>query len=287
MLYIILLVCFVAIIMAFLMIYVPLKEGYSKADAKAQASVAKELDEMFLFIPVDYLGYIKFGCLVGFGLVVFMLTFNMKQPGPYIAAGLAAAIGYFAPEIVVHRLKIKRRKDFGEQLVDGLVLLSNGLRAGFTLQQAVEMLVEESRPPISQEFALVLRQYRLGMDIDEALTNCVKRTQDEDLGLAVTAVMITRQVGGNLAEIFDRIVTMIRDRKTLEGKVNSLTAQGRLQALVVALIPYVLGLVIAKINPEMMRLMWTTIPGFLALGLVIILDTAGYFWVLKLSKIEY
>lgn len=287
MLYVILLVCIAAIITGFLMIYVPLKEGYQKADERAQASVARELDEMFVFIPTDYLGYIKFGCLVGFGLVMFLLTFNMKQPGPYVMAGLAGVLGYFAPELLVHRLKIQRRKKFGEQLVDGLVLLSNGLRAGFTLQQAIEMLVEESKPPISQEFALVLRQYRLGVDIDEALLNCVKRTQDEDLGLAVTAVMITRQVGGNLAEIFDRIVTMIRDRKTLEGKVDALTAQGRMQAIVVAVIPYALGVAIVKINPELMRLMWTTIPGFLALALVVILDTVGYFWVLKLSKIEY
>ena len=104
MLYIILLVCFIAIIMAFLMIYVPLKEGYRKADEKAQASVARELDEMFVFIPVDYLGYIKFGCLIGFGLLVFILTFNRKQPGPYLAGGLAAAVGDFAAPAVRPRL---------------------------------------------------------------------------------------------------------------------------------------------------------------------------------------
>jgi len=184
-------------------------------------------------------------------------------------------------------MKRKRLKQFSEQLVDGLVLLSNGIRAGFSLQQALEMLVEESKPPISQEFALVMRQYQLGMDIDEALLRCVARTEDEDLGLAVTAVMITRQVGGNLAEIFDRIVSMIRDRKMLDGKVEALTSQGKLQALVVALIPYILGAVVAKINPEMMKLMWTTIPGFIALGTVILLDTIGYLWVLKLTKVDY
>ncbi len=133
----------------------------------------------------------------------------------------------------------------------------------------------------------MLRQYSLGLDLDEALAKCVTRTGDEDLGLAVTAIAITRQIGGNLAEIFDRIVGMIRERKLLEGKTTALTAQGRMQAMVVACIPYVLGLVVAKVNPEMMKVMWTTIPGFISLGLVVVMDTVGYLWVVKLTKVDY
>ena len=287
MLYVILIISFAAAILAFLMIYVPIREGVKRANVHAEESVSKDLDAMFMFISVEHLTYVKVGCMVGLAAVLFLLAFNAKPPAPILVGIFGAVLGYFTPEIVLNYLRKKRIEKFGEQLVDALVLLSNGLRAGFTLQQALEMLVEESKPPISQEFALVLRQYRLGMDMDEALVKCVERTGDEDLGLAVTAVAITRQVGGNLAEIFDRIVAMIRDRKLLEGKVTSLTAQGKMQAMVVALIPYVLGIAVAKINPEMMKLMWTTLPGFLALGLVVILDFVGYMWVLKLTKVEY
>ncbi len=242
---------------------------------------------MFMFIPVEYLPTVKLATMIGLGMTLFVICFNMKPPAPIIAAVAGGLMGYFAPELVVKYMMKKRLEKFGEQLVEGLVLLSNGMRAGFTLQQAVELLVEESPPPISQEFSLVLRQYSLGLDLDEALAKCVIRTGDEDLGLAVTAIAITRQIGGNLAEIFDRIVGMIRERKLLEGKTTALTAQGRMQAMVVACIPYVLGLVVAKVNPEMMKVMWTTIPGFIALGLVVVMDTIGYLWVVKLTKVDY
>ena len=287
MLYVILIISFLAVLFAFQMIYLPLREGVKRANEQSEKTVARDLDAMFVFISVEHLPYVKLGCALGLGTLLLLLTFNMKPPGPFVLAGIGALLGYFLPEVVIHRMKRKRLQRFGEQLVDGLVLLSNGLRAGFTLQQALEMLVEESKPPISQEFSLVLRQYRLGMDIDEALLRCVTRTEDEDLGLAVTAVMITRQVGGNLAEIFDRIVAMIRDRKMLEGKVTALTAQGKMQAMVVALVPWVLGVAVAKINPDLMKLMWSTMPGWVALGLVFILDLLGYLWVVKLTKVEY
>ena len=287
MLYVILIIAFVAAIAGFLLIYVPIKESMVHAQERAERSVSAELEEMFLFIPVDKLGWVKLGFMLTAGTVLFLLLGNAKPPAPLIAAVIGGITGWFGPEITLKMMRTKRTAMFGEQLVDGLVLLSNGLRAGFTLQQAVEMLVEETKPPISQEFSLFLRELKVGVDMDQALLNIVDRTKDEDLSLAVTAIMITRQLGGNLSEIFDRIVTMTRDRKILEGKVESLTAQGRLQAAIVALMPYALAFFISKINPELMSLLWTTWPGFGAIALIVILDTVGYFWVLKLSKIEY
>jgi len=287
MLYIILIIAFFAAIAGFLLVYVPIKESMVHAQEKAERNVSAELEEMFLFIPVDQLVWVKLGFMLTVGTVLFLLLGNAKAPAPLIAAILGGIAGWFGPEFSVKFMRRKRKKMFGEQLVDGLVLLSNGLRAGFTLQQAVEMLVEETKPPMSQEFALFLREVKVGVEMDQAMLNIVERTKDEDLSLAVTAMMITRQLGGNLSEIFDRIVSMTRERKILEGKVESLTAQGRLQAAIVALMPYALCLVITKVNPEMMSLLWTTLPGFGALALIVILDTAGYFWVLKLSKVEY
>ncbi len=287
MLYIILLISFLAVLLAFQLIYVPARAGLKKANEASERTVSKDLESMFVFIPVEYLPTVKLATMIGLGLTLFVITFNMKPPAPIISAVAGGLLGYFAPEFLVKYMMKRRLEKFGEQLVDGLVLLSNGMRAGFTLQQAIELLVEESPQPISQEFSLVLRQYSLGLDLDEALAKCVTRTGDEDLGLAVTAIAITRQIGGNLAEIFDRIVGMIRERKLLEGKTTALTAQGRMQAMVVACIPYVLGLVVAKVNPEMMKVMWTTIPGFIALGLVVVMDTIGYLWVVKLTKVDY
>jgi tight adherence protein B len=149
------------------------------------------------------------------------------------------------------------------------------------------MLIEEMPAPLSQEFELVRREYRVGVDLDVALRNCVSRTKDEDLDLVVTAIQITRQLGGNLAEVFDRIVAMVRDRKILAGKADALTSEGKLQAVVVGLLPYGFLFAMIKVNPELMRLMWTTLPGFIALLLVIILDVVGYLWVRKVANVEY
>ena len=149
------------------------------------------------------------------------------------------------------------------------------------------MLIEEMPAPMSQEFELVRREFRVGVDLDVALKNCVNRTADEDLDLVVTAVEITRQLGGNLAEVFDRIVAMVRDRKILAGKADALTSEGKMQALVVGLLPYAFMFAMAKVNPELMRLMWTTLPGFGCLLLVIALDVSGYLWVRKVATVEY
>ena len=254
---------------------------------RQKAHVARELEEMFIFISVDGLQKIKWILalvVAGIGLV---LAWEAKPPAPILAAVLLGAVAYWGPEIFIIFLRHRRRAAFSEQLVDGLVLMANGLRSGFTLQQSVDMLIEEMPAPLSQEFELVRREYRVGVDLDVALRNCVSRTKDEDLDLVVTAIQITRQLGGNLAEVFDRIVAMVRDRKILAGKADALTSEGKLQAVVVGLLPYGFLFAMIKVNPELMRLMWTTLPGFIALLLVIILDVVGYLWVRKVANVEY
>jgi tight adherence protein B len=280
-------VAFVSMIVVFVVIWGPLQEQIEASQNRSRSEMTQRLDEMFVFIPVEYLGTLRAGCAVLFGIAGFLLGFRASQPGPFVISAIAALFGFFFPQLMVYKMVKARRKKFAEQLVDGLVLLSNGLRAGLTMQQALEILVEDCPAPLSQEFDLVLREYRVGVELDLALTNCAKRTQDQDLELATTAVSVTRRLGGNLAEIFDRLVTMIKARKMLEGKVEALTAQGKMQAVIVALMPYLFGLLSFKINPELMGLMYTTLPGLVALGVVIILDVSGYLWVLKITDVKY
>jgi tight adherence protein B len=287
MIYVILLLVFAATGIAFYFLYQPVREAMQRNIFRQQAHVTHELEEMFIFISVDNLQKIKWSLamvVAGIGLV---LTWGAKPPAPMIAAALLGLVAYWGPEIYIIYLRRKRRAAFSEQLIDALVLMSNGLRSGFTLQQAIDMLIEEMPAPISQEFELVRREFRLGVDLDVALKNCVNRTKDEDLGLVVTAIQITRQLGGNLAEVFDRIVAMVRDRKILAGKAEALTAEGKMQATVVGLLPYGFLFAMIKVNPEMMRLMWTTFPGLMALLAVIFLDTVGYLWVRKVANVEY
>jgi tight adherence protein B len=138
---------------------------------------------------------------------------------------------------VVRRLRARRLAAFNLQLVDALVSMSNALRAGFSIQQAFESIVKEGKKPIAQEFSVFLQQMRIGVRFEDALKNLEERVGSEDLTLMVRAVEIARQTGGNLTETFDRIADTIRERSRIEGRIKALTAMGRLQGIVVGLIP--------------------------------------------------
>lgn len=287
MIYVILLLVFAAVGAAIFVLFKPLQDALKRNVFRQKEHVARELDQMFIFISVDGLQKIKWSLAVSIAGIAFVLAWDVVPPGNVIVGVVAGAAAYWGPEIFIIFLRRRRQAAFSEQLVEGLVLMSNGLRSGFTLQQAIDMLIEEMPAPMSQEFELVRREYRVGVDMDLALKNCVARTKDEDLELVVTAIQITRQLGGNLAEVFDRIVAMVRERKILKGKADALTSEGKMQAMVVGLLPYGFMFAMTKVNPEMMRLMWTTIPGFMCLVAVIALDVLGYLWVRKLASVEY
>ena len=287
MIYVISIAVFAAVGILFYVLYGRMQTAVQRSVFRQKEHVARQLEEMFIFISVEGLQKLKWSLAMGLAGIGLLLAWETKPPAPMITAAILGVLGYWSPEVVIAYMRKKRRAAFSEQLVDGLVLMANGMRSGFTLQQAIDMLIEESPPPISQEFELVRREYRVGVDIDQALRNCVGRTKDQDLDLVVTAIQITRQLGGNLAEVFERIVAMVRERKILSGKAEALTAEGKMQAIVVGLLPYGFLLAMIKVNPDLMRLMWTTIPGFIALIGVILLDIIGYLWVRKVASIEY
>lgn len=254
---------------------------------RQRSHVVRELREMFIFVSMERLQTLKWSAAGLVSFLALILTWEVPAPGPTVACLLSAGVAYWTPELVVLVMRRRRRTAFSNQLVDGLMLLSNGLRSGFTLTQAFEMLVDEMPAPISQEFRLILEEMRLGVELDIALENSVARTKDPDLDLVVAAMKITRRLGGNLPEVFDRIVAMVRDRKVVSGKALALTASGRMQANVVGILPYVFAFIVAKLNPDLMKIMWTTPMGFMGLLLAVVLDAVGYFWVLKLSRIQY
>lgn len=287
MLILILLCVFGAVLAIIYFVSGPIQAAMKRNVFRQKEQVARELEQMFIFISVEGLQKLKLA-LAGIAAVIGLIfAWDFAPPGPIVVAIILGAMAYWGPEVFIIFLRRRRRAAFSEQLVDGLVMMSNGLRSGFTLQQAIDMLIEEMPAPLSQEFDLVRREYKVGVDLDVALKNCVERTRDEDLGLVVTAIQITRQLGGNLAEVFDKIVGMVRERKILHGKADALTSEGKMQAAVVGLLPYGFLFAMIKVNPDLMRLMWTTLPGFIALLFVVILDVVGYLWVRKMASIEY
>ncbi|MDA3895035.1 MAG: type II secretion system F family protein [Desulfobacteraceae bacterium] len=242
--------------------------------------VSKSLDEIFIFMDPRKLFQLNVAITVLFflfGLLVFKSLYYSIILG---------VIGFFIPKLYLRRAKNKRHQQFENQFVDALILLSNALKSGLTLVQSIEVLENELEPPISQEFGLVLREYRVGVSFDEALKNLLKRIHSEDLNLMVTAINIVHSIGGNLRDIFDTIAKMVTERHKLELKTSALTAQGRSQALIVGLLPMFLGGVFFIMDPSLILPLLNTTLGNIGIGAILTLQATGYIMIKKIMSIE-
>ena len=177
-------------------------------------------------------------------------------------------------------------RKFDEQLTDALGTMSNALRAGFSISQAFESVAEADLHPISDEFALLLQQMRVGMSFDDALASMEKRVSSDDLSLVVTAIDIARKTGGNLTEIFDSISNTIRGRMRVERKVRTLTAQGRLQGLIVSLMPLILCIIMTVMKPNLMIPFLTSMSGIVCLLIASVMVFVGWLIIRKIVTIK-
>ncbi|HEX3012400.1 MAG TPA: type II secretion system F family protein [Syntrophomonadaceae bacterium] len=213
-------------------------------------------------------------------LLVMLLTHNI-----WLALGLLL-IGAFIPRVYLNNRKEKRMATLNQQLGDTLVTMANSLRAGFGFQQAMDTVRREMPAPISEEFNWTLREMNLGFSQEEALLNMGKRINSDDLNMVITAILIQRQVGGNLAEILDNISNTIRDRAQLKRQIKTLTAQGRLSGIIIGLLPVCLILVMMAINPSYIGLLFKDPRGIGLLIFAGIMMSIGVMLITKIVKIE-
>jgi tight adherence protein B len=266
-----------------------LREAMEGGDSSSQAA-SRELEALFLFIPAQRIASLSHSA----GLLAFFTGFlvfgNPMQPEGLLGGLVAGFFLYFlvqlVPRVVIKVLRTRRMEMFNRQLVEALSTMSNSLRAGFSIQQAFETIVQENRKPIAQEFGVFVQQTRVGVRFEDALTNMEERVGSEDLTLMVRAIEIARQTGGNLTEVFDTIASTIRERSRIEGKIKSMTAMGRLQGIVVGLIPVFLLVAMTLLDPQMMIGFFTNLMGIAILILVVILLTAGFLVIRKIVNIE-
>ena len=202
---------------------------------------------------------------------------------------LAAILGagaYSLPRLIIGFLRRRRLKKFDEQLADGLVMISNGLRAGLSLAQALEMVVNEGNPPLSQEFDMVLREQRLGASMGDALSHLAERMPGTDTRLMVNATLLLIESGGNLPERFNTLAKTMQDRKRLQLKIKAMTAEGETQAWILAALPIVIGLVLNNMNKEVFSLMYTTPLGWMIMALMFLMEVVGLFLMLKTVRVK-
>lgn len=249
--------------------------------------ITEKLEFLFIEISQDRLTWMLLASSIGVGFFFLLLIGFL---GSWIVGAIMgfimAFIGFKAPRWLVDFLVERRIKAYSLQMVDALQLLSNGIRAGLSVPQAIGMIVEEMPTPISQEFNILLQQNRIGMPLEECFENLAKRVPLEDNDMFVSSVNILRETGGNLAETFDTIVDVIRERVRLQQKVDTFTAQGMFQGMTIGAMPYLLGLVYFMQDPNSMTPLFTTPIGLIMLFLAVGFDLAGIYVIMKIVKIK-
>ena len=265
-------------------------EGAATYTGTYSDASARQLEDLFLFIPPRRIAEASWACAAIAFLLFAGLLFNPEKPlflliG--VAIGLVAAFGAFQiPRQLISVMRDRRRKKFNEQLVEALGQVSNALKAGFSITQAFDTVVQNGENPIAQEFEVFLQQQRVGIGFSEALDNLNRRVGSEDLELVCGAMDISRKTGGNLTEVFDKISQTIRERMRIERRVLTLTAQGRMQGWIVGSMPLVVGLAMFCFRPEVMVPYLHTPAGLASVAAVLVLLTLGGLTIRRIIRID-
>lgn len=225
--------------------------------------------------------------IAGGCLLAAVIQAVLREPLGGLAAWLiGGAIGAFAPMLWLNLRIKKRRKQFNDQLSDALVLISNSLRTGYSFLQAVELVSRELPAPLGKEFYRMFQEMNLGVTTEVTLDNLGKRIESTDLDLVITAVLIQRQIGGNLSEVLDNIAHTIRSRLKLRGHIQTLTAQGRISGYIVGGLPFAIGGALFLINPDYMRVLFTDPAGKMMIGAGLASQFVGVMIIRKIVNIE-
>lgn len=205
----------------------------------------------------------------GMGIVFFALLWPHIILASFVAI-IVTIVGWQIPKWAVDSLYKRRSAKFVNQMVDGLTIMSNGVRSGLSITQSMERVVENMPPPISQEFNLVLSQVRLGLSVEEALNALGTRIPEPDVQMFVISINILKETGGDLAQTFSTIVETIRERQKIYNKIEAMTAQGKAQAAIMSSVPFVLLIVFWVVDPKFMAPMFSS-----ALGLFLLMVVLG------------
>jgi tight adherence protein B len=245
-----------------------------------ETGVEQTLSELFILNTKPRTVTYMIIALSAFCFLVLGLLFGV------LGAFIGLALGLGLPYLVIWQMTKRRRHKLEVQLMDGLITLANGTRAGLNLGQAIKLIEDHSKAPLSQEFGLLLREIEHGASIDVAFDRASHRIKIHNYRLLFAALKTTRKRGGNIPETLDRLGDSIREIVRLEEKVKALTAEGRTQAYLMALMPFVVMAIYALIDSDGLKLLFTNGWGQAILGLIILLDFIGFMWMHKIVSFE-
>lgn len=229
--------------------------------------------------PEEYIMFQGIATILGTGLF-FLLFENVFI---MIIGGI---FGFLLPKIIVRKKINERLKKFQDSLPEMISTIVGALRAGFSFPQALNSVMEEAQSPVKEEISIVLKEMQYGTSVEEALNNLKERMPSEDLDIMIQAIVIQRQVGGNLATVLETIVDTIRDRIKIQGQISTLTAQGRMSGWVLGLLPIFVGVMIYFVEPSYMSVLFMEPIGIILLIIAAISCFIGFMLIRKLTSIE-
>ena len=259
------------------------KSGYLERISKLGVTevIGNELlDAEIMVRPEEFLGM-----WIVVGLCLPLLTMLLLRN--FISGFIVLLLCIMLPLLFLKTRKGKKMEKFDEQLSDALLTISNCLSAGLSFQQAMENIAREMPDPIANEFGRVVKEMRLGKTTEKALSDMMERIPSKDLSIALNAVLIQHQVGGNLSEILESIAETIEDRRRVRKEIKVLTAQGRISGIIVGLLPLFLGIILVILNPSYMLPFFTSPIGVVVLIIAFAMELVGTLLIKKIVTIEY
>jgi len=260
--------------------------GYLKKRSLGQREeVIRYLELMFVDVDRKKITWLMVLISFGLGGLWFLILWPRATLG-LIVGGVVTVTMWSVPLLFVKRQYDQRCSRFVDQMVDGLTIMANGIKAGLSVTQSMERVSENLPNPISQEFNLVLSQIRLGRSVEEALIDLGERIPKPDVQMYVTAINILKETGGNLAETFSTIVVVIRERQKIERKIEAMTAQGIMQGIMVSMIPFLILGLFYFTDPGYLQPMFNTTLGIIMLFIMLGLQIMGGIAIRKVVTIK-
>lgn len=254
--------------------------GVQKQKERVKNTAEKELADLFVFVDYNKLFYAQIGLFFLVPIIIWVVTAN-----PVFTLA-ALIVPFVLPSLVIRRLRKKRLKNFVYQFPDALMTLSSSLKAGTSIIVALENLVNETKPPINQEFAIMLRAQRLGTSFEDALKAMEERLPIPEFAMFSAGVRIARETGGNLAEMLESLADTLYRKLQVEGKIAALTAQGKIQGLVMACLPIGIMIILSFMEPKMMHPLFHTLTGWIVLVVVGFMEFMGWLGIRKITNID-
>lgn len=249
-----------------------------------------ELDDVLIQMPAGRVLDISLGGATA-AMIVSAILFSTQIEEFSWKWGIFAVLGigvvfFLIPRIVLRVLRKRRLRKFNIQLEEALGVISSSLKAGFSINQALDEVAGQNLHPVSVEFRLLTQEIRLGVPLEQALENMNRRLGSDDFELVATAILTARQTGGELTGTLERVASLIRERVKIANKIHALTAVGRLQAIVISAMPFFLMYMMTRLHPSLMHEFFRSPAGMLSVVGVVVLDVLGFLWIRKITAIE-